>query len=338
MGSESCGDTDCSGIQFLDRLAVAGASDTPAGPFQTHVHDLLGREIKAPARLPSNASQAANDCLAEIKKAERAVKKNSGVIEADGREMNMANKALARARRLRLDPREMKALEDRVKALKRKVALINPKPPADIESVQSTRKKTVKNPSDSQVKSPPKTIHSQMPAKDRDSPKKAKVGDARFLFQEVNLDEKVSVDPSELKPNTDYNFNGYTWRTDSNGNVCHVEGELKLASAKRHLSIQSKTGHRGIIGEDDGGHLIGSRFGGFGSGPNLIPQARGLNRSWGAWYKMEDVWADALEHGRRVWVSIDLAGNEFRPDMIVVNFTIGGQAERRGFLNEDIAC
>jgi hypothetical protein len=84
--------------------------------------------------------------------------------------------------------------------------------------------------------------------------------------------------------------------------------------------------------------LIGNRFDGFGSGPNVIPQARGLNRSWGAWYKMEDAWADDLERGRTIRVTIDLVGDEFRPSALVVQYHVDTETHLRAFVNEDIEC
>jgi hypothetical protein len=153
---------------------------------------------------------------------------------------------------------------------------------------------------------------------------------------EIDLDPALPLDPLHLSPDTAYRANGILWQTDSEGHVCHVEAELRLDPAERHLPHQVATGRRGDR-TDDGGHLIASRFGGFGSGPNIVPQARDLNRSWGQWYKMEDTWAEHLANGDRVVVAIDLAGDAERPEAFVVRYTINGTPYEVSFINEDFA-
>lgn len=64
-------------------------------------------------------------------------------------------------------------------------------------------------------------------------------------------------------------------------------------------------------GADDGGHLIGARFGGSPYEENLTAQNRNLNRS--AYKHMENTWATHLEDGDKVFVHMETTAGE-RPD------------------------
>ena len=64
-------------------------------------------------------------------------------------------------------------------------------------------------------------------------------------------------------------------------------------------------------GADDGGHLIGARFGGSTGEENLTAQNRNLNRS--DYKAMENEWAGHLEAGDKVLVHIETDGAE-RPN------------------------
>ena len=155
----------------------------------------------------------------------------------------------------------------------------------------------------------------------------------------VTLDASVPLDPQHLAPNTTYRLNEISWTTDGNGHVSHVDAELRLVKSERHEAHQTATGRRGE-GYDDGGHLIGTQFGGFGSGPNIVPQARTLNQSRnanGQWFWMEKTWANNLREGRRVHVSIDLVGDAERPEFLVVRYTINDTPYEISFLNENFA-
>lgn len=56
-------------------------------------------------------------------------------------------------------------------------------------------------------------------------------------------------------------------------------------------------------GVDDGGHLIGARFGGAPGAENLTPQDRNLNRS--QYNRMESGWAEHLKSEDKVYVNIE---------------------------------
>ena len=138
-----------------------------------------------------------------------------------------------------------------------------------------------------------------------------------------------------LEPNTHYTMHdtGYTYATDGVGNVVHVKGKLKLKKADRHTSAQRKAGGSDRLPEDQGGHLIGSRFSGPGEKINLVPQNANLNLS--AWKKMENQWADALGAGKKVSVEIKVSypTGSTRPRQFVVRYHIDGAPNTRTFNN-----
>lgn len=109
----------------------------------------------------------------------------------------------------------------------------------------------------------------------------------------------------------------YTYSND-NGYGKTAYGSLQLTdNPKRDAKAQAAAGgdkRRGQDhewGPDDGGHLIGARFGGETGEVNLTAQNRSLNR--GDYKKMENEWANHLEANDKVFVNIE-ADDELRPN------------------------
>lgn len=75
------------------------------------------------------------------------------------------------------------------------------------------------------------------------------------------------------------------------------------AAAQRAAGGEDRRTAGNEYGVDDGGHLIGARFGGAPGEENLTPQDRNLNRS--QYNRMESGWADHLRAGDRVYVNIE---------------------------------
>lgn len=87
-------------------------------------------------------------------------------------------------------------------------------------------------------------------------------------------------------------------------------GQLTLATAPRDSAAQRAAGGENRrdgsdpYGIDDGGHLIGSRFGGAGTAENLTAQDRNLNRQ--DYRRMEDRWASYLKDpSNKVFVNVE---------------------------------
>ena len=136
-----------------------------------------------------------------------------------------------------------------------------------------------------------------------------------------------------LKANIKYiDSNGYTYITDNQRRIIHVEGTLKLQSGKRNTGAQVRAGGKDRIQNlDQGGHLIGTQFNGSGNLDNLVPQHKDVNGSGGEWYNMEMEWAKALKEGKKVEVNIEViySGSSARPDSFSVLYKINGQEQTK---------
>lgn len=163
--------------------------------------------------------------------------------------------------------------------------------------------------------------------------------DNREVDNFVNSEKSHFDENGKLKPNEKYEVNGYKYETDRLGRIKHCEGDLRLEESKRNLAAQREVGgedrHTGdgeeydLRDKDDGGHLIGTRFGGSGEKDNLVAQNYNLNR--GEYKKMENGWASTLEEknekGEQAYdVHVEIKpmyrGTSERPDTFIVKDTI----------------
>lgn len=154
-----------------------------------------------------------------------------------------------------------------------------------------------------------------------------------------NPEKSHMTEDGRLKPNEQYEVNGYAYETDSKGRIKHCEGTLRLEQGERSLQAQRSVGgedrHTGDGIEydpkdkDDGGHLIATRFGGSGEIDNLVAQNYNLNR--GEYKKMENSWAKTLEEkneaGEQKYdVHVEIKpvyrGSDQRPGAFIINETI----------------
>lgn len=78
-----------------------------------------------------------------------------------------------------------------------------------------------------------------------------------------------------------------------------------------------------------GGHLIATQFNGLGDIDNLVAQNKQINRSGGEWYKMEQVWANALKEQPPQYVFVQIkpvySGNSSRPNRFNIEYRIDGK-------------
>lgn len=154
--------------------------------------------------------------------------------------------------------------------------------------------------------------------------------DDRFIRNEKG--QKV------LKPDNEYDSNGYHYKTDSKGRIVSVTGTITKDKmdhpGKRNQYAQRVVGREDRNTtkkpKDDGGHLIGSQFGGSGDLDNLVPMSSKTNRSGGEWYTMEQIWAKEARNGHNVDVTIEIHydENSQRPTEFIVEYYVDG--ERRG--------
>ncbi len=105
----------------------------------------------------------------------------------------------------------------------------------------------------------------------------------------------------------------YHYISGSNNTKC-AYGQLKLVPAEeriRNNGAQRQSGDERRRTDDDGGHLIGARFGGSPNSENLYPQNRELNR-WGGYKKLENKWEQELKNGNKVFVHIFVSSSNQR--------------------------
>ena len=154
-----------------------------------------------------------------------------------------------------------------------------------------------------------------------DAYKEAKAGTKGSWSSDLNPPTKAP----DFKPSTTYNVDGHVFKTDAQGRVNKVEGQLSLDKADRNTYQQCAAGKCGNVG-DQGGHLIASALGGAGDRINLLPMAQVLNQ--GAYKNMERELMDALKAGKSVSVKIDVgypAGGGLRPSSFNVTAVVDGE-------------
>lgn len=132
--------------------------------------------------------------------------------------------------------------------------------------------------------------------------------------------------------------NSVEWTTDANGYPTHVTAELselQPPGSRRgasELEAQDTVRERGL-NDDDAGHVIGHRFLGDQGTRNMFPQNFNFNRS--AYKKMENEWADWIEHGATVRADVTLmGGTPERPDRIGVAYDVVNAAGETVFHRE----
>lgn len=154
-----------------------------------------------------------------------------------------------------------------------------------------------------------------------------------------NQEKSHFMEEGKLKPNENYEVNGYKYETDSKGRIKHCEGTLRLEQGERNPKAQLEAGgedrHTGdgaeydLNDKDDGGHLIATRFGGSGEIDNLVAQNYHLNRS--EYKSMEEGWAKTLKETnekdeQKYDVHVEIKpvyrGDDQRPGAFIVNETI----------------
>lgn len=126
----------------------------------------------------------------------------------------------------------------------------------------------------------------------------------------------------KLKANEQYEAEGYQYETDKYGRIERCEGSLRLDEGKRYGNHQLASGGKYRLENDEGGHLIGSEFGGSGKVDNIVPMDYDLNHH--EYYELEKSWKNELKKGNEVDVNIECkyTGESERPDYLIVKSKI----------------
>ena len=124
--------------------------------------------------------------------------------------------------------------------------------------------------------------------------------------------------------------NTVTWTNDSQGRPIRAEADLTevfsgIDRSSAETRAQGEAADRGVEG-DHGGHLIGHRFVQDQGLKNLFPQDGNFNVS--AYKKLENEWADWIDAGMDVHISVVLAPTEQdRPDHVRVAYEVTDPAD-----------
>ena len=119
----------------------------------------------------------------------------------------------------------------------------------------------------------------------------------------------------------------YRYDADELGRPIEASGLLSLENGERSLKAQLESGGMDRLETDDGGHLIGVRFGGSGDAENIVPMDRHINRS--VFKSLENKWTDALDEGKMIAVDIQpyYSDDGERPSAIMAQYVIGDQID-----------
>lgn len=140
----------------------------------------------------------------------------------------------------------------------------------------------------------------------------------------------------ELAPNSEYELNGYTYKTDEKGRIVSAEGTLHLKNREGRLPIRDSIediGKGDQQDDDDRGHLIGDQFDGPNGLENMIPQDADINRN--DFRNFENELADAVREEKEVTVKVEpiYEGLSRRPVAIAATYGIDGKESVRIFPN-----
>ena len=100
-----------------------------------------------------------------------------------------------------------------------------------------------------------------------------------------------------------YTYTETAYGKTASGQLHTATSPDRDALAQRTAGGEDRRTAGNEYGVDDGGHLIGARFGGATGQENLTPQDRNLNR--GDYKRAENEWADRLEKGDKVYVHME---------------------------------
>ncbi|MBR6825709.1 MAG: DNA/RNA non-specific endonuclease, partial [Oscillospiraceae bacterium] len=119
------------------------------------------------------------------------------------------------------------------------------------------------------------------------------------------------------------------------GQLTLSEDPQRDAKAQREAGGEDRRSGNDSWGKDDGGHLIGARFGGAPDAKNLVPQNSNFNRS--TYKSLENSWAEHLEAGDKVYVVVDCytGTDSQRPSAYTVT-TIVEHTDEQGRTTRDI--
>lgn len=147
-----------------------------------------------------------------------------------------------------------------------------------------------------------------------------------------------NVDGKNL-PNCKYELNGYEYETDEKGRIIRAEGDLKIPEYEprpKYLpDIDDRRGQDDERGSDDRGHLIAHEFGGADTEGNLVPMNSEVNQS-GEYRQLEKELRKLKEEGHDVHVTVEpqYEDDSNRPTSFIVTYTVDDETYEKVITNE----
>lgn len=143
---------------------------------------------------------------------------------------------------------------------------------------------------------------------------------------------------NELLPNSQYEINGYSYKTDEFGRIVSAEGKLHIKERDGRLPIKDSIDDIGKGDQkegDDRGHLIGDQFDGSNGLENMIPQDADINRNDFKNFENELAKEVKPPNNKEVYVKVEpvYEDDSRRPTAIVVTYSIDGEESVRVFPN-----
>lgn len=148
---------------------------------------------------------------------------------------------------------------------------------------------------------------------------------------------KVYRKGNELAPYSEFQVNGYKYKTDEFGRTISAEGTLRIRDEDHKRNMDSDAAV--YKGEKEAGfekgHLIGYQFGGSGGMENLSIMAGEVNH--GDFLKLENKLANAVKDGSDVKMKVEpvYEGNSNKPSEYKVTHIINGEKEVVVFSNRN---
>ena len=152
----------------------------------------------------------------------------------------------------------------------------------------------------------------------------ASLKDSSAYRQQTDDNGQVYRINDELVKNSQFQINGYTYKTDGNGRTIQASGKLQLSPKQpRNMEMMNVVGKGSQLETDDRGHLIGHQFMGSDKLENLVPQDQSINK--GIYRKLEEHLADLKRDGHDVYISIAPIYRETRrPEAIFYYYSADG--------------
>lgn len=170
-----------------------------------------------------------------------------------------------------------------------------------------------------------------------------RIGDKQKAFEssieKEQLDDngKVYRKGNELAPNSEFEINGYKYKTDEFGRTVSAEGTLRIRDDdyKRNMDTDAAVYKGEKEAGYEKGHLIGYQFGGSGGMENLSVMAGEVNH--GDFYKLETKLADAVKDGANVKMKVEplYERTSNKPVEYKVTYSINGEKEVVVFNNRN---